>query len=133
MEASSTPTPVAPAVPTPAADATTTPAASAETPAAAPANKARPYAIYTEHTLDVSSAAARKEAIEALATLAQEGQPLVVLARTGRTQGKTPDAALRYFAKEVAPLDGDYILIPDSARNDFPNVKTKQETSVSFG
>ena len=132
MEASSVPTPTAQTVPT--AVPTPDPPAAAPTPEpTSTGSKVRPYAIYTEHTLDVSSAAARKEAIELLAGLAQEGQPLVVLARTGRTQGKSPEAAVRYFAEEVQDLDGDYVLIADSARNEFPNVKTAKKTTVTFG
>lgn len=127
MEASTTeaqtpsPSPVPAAAPAPAS----TPAPAAPV----PATKDRRYGVYVEVEVDVSSAAGRKEAMDALSKIECDG---VVLARVNRAAGALPRKALENLA-EIRDLDGDYKVIAESAINDFPGVKTASKRSISFG
>lgn len=93
-------------------------------------NKDRNYGIYVEKTLDVSSAAARKEAMEDLATLGHDGK-LTVLARIGRAVASTPRKAIASYAEQV-DLDGDYEVVAERARNKFAGVKTETKRSIKL-
>lgn len=129
-----------PVVPVVGADQTqppVTPAPAAQTaPPAEAAQKKddnRQYGVYTEVTLDLSSAAARKEAIEGLASLLVKDQgTLTVLAKVGRAVAPSPRQAITSLG-QVRDLDGDYEVVADSSRNKFPKVKTAVRRDVSIG
>lgn len=119
MEASSTPTPAPSPVP-----------AAAPTPAPAVTKKDdRRYGVYVELEVDLSSAAGRKEALDALAKSDCDG---ILLVRVARAAGALPRKAMENLA-EIRDLDGDYKVLAESAINDFSNVRTKSERKISFG
>lgn len=103
----------------------------AATPAAAEPSKDRLYGIYTEVSLDLSSAAAAKIAVEQLKEYAVEGS-LTVLARVGRAPAVNPKAAITVLAQN-RDLDGDYHVIAQSSVNYYPAVKSQTKRDVSFG
>lgn len=93
--------------------------------------KARTYGVFSEQALDLSGDA--KEIVEQLKAFLPKGQTsLTVLVRLGKIVAGTPREGVTNFG-QVRELDGDYEVIADNSRNEFKNVKTKKETTVSIG
>lgn len=124
------PAPPAPPAPPTGDGGQTEPLAETQTPS--DKNAKRSYGVFTELALDVSSAAARREAAEKLQAFGDDDGNVTVLVLVGRAQGKDPRSGIIDLG-QTKPLDGDYKVIADGTINTFNNVKTAQKVDVQIG